>query len=247
MIDATLENGVGKITLNRPEVHNSLTREAMSEIRSVLTQWADSDIRVLILTGTGKSFCSGVSLGDVADGDWAENPLTALCDALENFHTPTICALNGGVYGGGVELALSCDFRIGVNGMKMFVPAAKIGVHYDPAGIGRYIQKMGSQAARRIFLLAEKFDDQSLIDIRFLDYLVPLDQLAKQTAELSNSINCAAPLAVQGMKQTILEISRGTLDSESASERIATCFASVDHREGLAALSEKRSPVFKGR
>lgn len=247
MIEATLENGVGRITLNRPEVHNSLTRKAMAEIRSVLKQWADSDIRVLVLTGTGKSFCSGVSLGDVADGDWSENPLTALCDALENFHTPTICALNGGVYGGGVELALSCDFRVGVTGMKMFVPAAKIGVHYDPSGIERYVQKIGSQAARRVFLLAEKFDDQGLTDIGLLDFLVTNDKLTEKTAKLSGAIINAAPLAVQGMKRTILEISRGTLDSQAAAQRIATCFASEDHREGLAALSQKRDPVFCGR
>jgi len=247
VIEATLENSVGRITLNRPEVHNSLTRETMNNIRAVLKDWANSDIRVLVLTGTGKSFCSGVSLGDVGTGDWSNNPLTALCDALENFHTPTICALNGGVYGGGVELALSCDFRVGTEGMKMFVPAVKIGVHYDAAGIGRYVQKLGSQTARRVFLLAEKFEDHALLDIGFLDYLVAADKLGERVDDLTSTINSAAPLAVQGMKRTILETSRGSLDTEAAEQRTAQCFASEDHREGLAALSEKRNPVFKGR
>ncbi len=247
MIEAVLENGIGRITLNNPEVHNSLTREAMKTIRATLADWASSDIRVLVLTGTGKSFCSGVSLGDVGTGDWSNNPLTNLCNALENFHSPTICALNGGVYGGGVELALSCDFRVGVTGMKMFVPAAKIGVHYDAAGIGRYVQKLGSQTARRVFLLAEKFNDQALLDIGFVDYLVSPDELDTRVGALTATINEAAPLAVQGMKRTILEISRGTLDADAAEQRTAKCFASEDHREGLAALSEKRNPAFKGR
>ena len=247
MIEATLENDIGRITLNNPDVHNSLTREAMDSIRATLNEWSNSGIRVLVLTGTGKSFCSGVSLGDVGTGDWSNNPLTALCDALENFHTPTICALNGGVYGGGVELALSCDFRIGVEGMKMFVPAIKIGVHYEPAGIGRYVQKLGSQAARRVFLLAETFTDRALLDIGFLDYLVIADELSERVDAIASTINGAAPLAVQGMKRTILEISRGTLDIAAATQRTAKCFASDDHREGLAALSEKRSPAFKGR
>ena len=247
MIEATLEHGIGRITLNSPEVHNSLTREAMNTIRATLAEWANSDIRVLVLTGTGKSFCSGVSLGDVGTGDWSNNPLTALCDALENFHTPTICALNGGVYGGGVELALSCDFRVGVAGMKMFVPAIKIGVHYEAAGIARYAQKLGSQTARRVFLLAEKFEDQALLDIGFLDFLVADDELNKRVDALTTTVENAAPLAVQGMKRTILEISRGALDADAAAQRTAKCFASEDHREGLAALSEKRSPVFKGR
>lgn len=247
MIEATLENGIGRITLNNPKVHNALTREAMDDIRATLSDWASNDIRVLVLTGTGKSFCSGVSLSDVGTGDWSNNPLTALCDTVENFHTPTICALNGGVYGGGVELALSCDFRVGVTGMKMFVPAAKIGVHYDAAGIARYIQKLGSQTARRVFLLLEKFDDRALLDIGFLDFLVEPDELCERVDVLSGAINSAAPLAVQGMKRTVLEISRGTLDAAAAADRVAKCFASEDHREGLAALSEKRDPVFKGR
>ena len=246
MIEATLENGIGRITLNNPEVHNALTREAMNDIQTTLAEWASSDIRVLVLTGTGKSFCSGVSLGDVGAGDWSNNPLTALCDALENFHTPAICALNGGVYGGGVELALSCDFRVGIAGMKMFVPAINIGVHYDAAGIARYVQKLGSQATRRVFLLAEKFDDEGLLDIGFLDYLVAPDELSGRVETLTDTINGAAPLAVQGMKRTILEISRGTLDTAAAAQRTAKCFASDDHREGLAALSRKRKPRFKG-
>jgi len=247
VIETVLVNGVGRITLNNPKVHNALTREAMDDVRAILSDWATSDIRVLVLTGTGKSFCSGVALGDLGTEDWSNNPLTVLCDAVENFHTPTICALNGGVYGGGVELALSCDFRVGVTGMKMFVPAAKIGVHYDAAGIARYVQKLGSQTARRVFLLSNKFDDLALQDIGFLDYLAAPDDLSDRVDALADTINCAAPLAVQGMKRTILEISRGTLDAEAATQRVAKCFGSEDHREGLAALSEKRTPVFKGR
>ena len=246
MIEAVLENGIGRITLNNPEAHNSLTRDAMSSVCVILEEWANSEIRVLILTGTGKSFCSGVSLGDVGAGDWSNNPLTKLCNIIENFHAPTICALNGGVYGGGVELALSCDFRVGVSGMKMFVPAIKIGVHYDATGIGRFVQKLGSRTARRVFLLAEKFDDQALMNVGFLDYLVPADGLSERVDALTATIESAAPLAVQGMKRTILELSRGTSDADAAAERAAICFASEDHREGLAALSEKRDPVFKG-
>lgn len=218
----------------------------MNTIRSTLEEWANSDIRVLVLTGTGKSFCSGVSLGDVGTGDWSNNPLTALCDTVENFHTPTICALNGGVYGGGAELALSCDFRVGVVGIKMFVPAIKIGVHYEATGIARYVQKLGSQSARRVFLLAEKFEDKALLDIGFLDFLVPAAESDAHVDTLCDTIGGAAPLAVQGMKRTILEVSRGNLDADAAAKRTAASFASQDHREGLAALSQKRKPLFKG-
>ena len=245
MIEARVDNRIGWITLNRPESHNSLDLEAMASLRTVFNEWADQDVRAVVLTGTGKSFCSGVALDVVATTDWSNNPLTALCDTIENFQAPVICAFNGGAYGGGVELAMACDFRVGVRGMKMFVPAAQIGIHYDPVGIARTVQKLGAQMARRVFLLAERFDDTALKDCAFLDYLVEADELEAETKKLAQTLSGWAPMAVRGMKISILEISRGNLDSAAAAERIAESLASDDHREGLAAMKEKRSPIFR--
>ena len=247
MIRAEVQGAVGRITLERPEKHNALDQAAMRGMSRILEGWRGQDLRALVLTGTGRSFCSGAALGDVAGEDWGDNPLTALCNTLEEFPAPVICALNGGVYGGGVELALACDFRVGVTGMKMFVPPAKLGIHYDPAGIGRAVQRLGAQMARRVFLLAEKFDDRALLDSGFLDYLVEPEGLESKAAELAETVAGMAPMAVQGMKRTILEISRGKLDEAAAKERIAACFASADHVEGLAAMKEKRAPKFTGR
>ena len=130
---------------------------------ALLAAWAArDDLRALVLTGRGRSFCAGAALGDVGGADWTDNPLTRLCDALEAFPLPTVAGLNGGVYGGGVELALACDFRVGVTGMRAFVPPARLGIHYEPAGIARAIDRLGSQAARRLFLLAETFDAEAL-------------------------------------------------------------------------------------
>lgn len=247
MIEARVENLIGRITLNRPEAHNSLDLKAMDDLRAVFTEWENQDIRAVVLTGAGKSFCSGVAMGVVATTDWSNSPLTALCDTVENFHAPVICALNGGVFGGGVELAMSCDFRIGVTGMKMFVPAAQFGIHYDPAGIARTVQKLGAQMARRVFLLVERFDDQALKGCGFLDDLVEADALEMTTDKLAETLAGWAPIAVRGMKKSILEISRGTLDSEAAVKRIVESLASEDCREGLAAMSEKRPPVFNNK
>lgn len=242
MIEAHVDSRIGRITLNRPEVHNSLGLKAMQDLRAVFADWAVEDIRTVILTGTGKSFCSGVALDVVATTDWSDSPLTALCDTVENFHAPVICAFNGGV-----ELAMSCDFRVGVRGMKMFVPAAQIGIHYDPVGIARTVQKLGAQMARRVFLLAERFDDQALKDCGFLDYLVEPDALEVTTDKLAQTLVGWAPMAVRGMKKSILEISRGTQDSKAAAKRVAETLASEDHREGLAAMKEKRTPVFQNK
>lgn len=249
MIETKLEGPIGRITLNRPEAHNALDAGGIARLAEVLADWAGRDeLRAVVLGGTGKSFCSGVSLGDVAGLDFAtDNPLTRLCDALEAFPAPTIAALNGGVYGGGVELALSCDFRVGVTGMRAFAPPAKLGIHYEPAGINRAMTRLGPRMARRIFLLAESFEAEALLAAGFLDHLVAPKALEAKVAEIADSLGALAPLAVRGMKRTILELSRGTLDTAAARERIAACFASEDHAEGLAAQRERRAPVFRGR
>ncbi len=248
MIRGAIEGGVARIVLDRPEAHNALDQAAMRALRALLEDWAGrEEIRALVLTGTGRSFCAGAALGDVAAGDWTENPLTAACDAVEAFPAPVVAALNGGVYGGGVELALACDFRIGVTGMRAFAPPARLGIHYEPAGIARAIDRLGAQAARRMFLLAESFDAEALVAMGFLDHLVAPEELEAKAAELAGAIAGLAPMAVRGMKRTILELGRGALDAEAARARIAACFASADHAEGLAAQREKRPPRFEGR
>lgn len=248
MIRAAVEGAVARIALDRPEAHNALDRAALRALTALLGDWAErEEIRVLVVTGRGRSFCSGAALEDVAAGDWTENPLTAACDALEAFPAPTVAALNGGVYGGGVELALACDFRVGVEGMRAFVPPARLGIHYEPAGLRRAVERLGAQTARRMFLLNETFDAEALLSKGFLDRLVPTGRLEAEAAEMAETLAGLAPLAVRGMKRTILELSRGTLDEAAARARVAACFASADHAEGLAAWRERREPRFTGR
>ncbi len=249
VIDATLSGPIGRVTLNSPATYNALDLAALNAFTAVLEGWAERpDLRALVVTGSGRGFCSGVNLGDVAGGSWADdNPLTRLCDRLEAFPAPTVAALNGGVYGGGVEIALSCDFRVGVTGMKAFAPPARLGIHYEAAGIARAVQRLGPQMARRLFLLAESFGADQLLAAGFVDHLVAPKALEDKVAEITGALAALAPLAVRGMKRTILELSRGTLDAEAAKARVAACFASADHAEGLAAQREKRPAKFTGR
>ena len=139
---------------------------------------------MLVLTGTGKSFSSGFNIGRLGEGA-AEEEADAEADAdedaafdrvtdrLERFVLPTICALNGGVYGGSTDLALACDFRIGVEGMAMFMPAARLGLHYYAGGLRRYVSRLGLNAAKRLFLQAQRVDTAELLRIGYLDEAVP--------------------------------------------------------------------------
>jgi enoyl-CoA hydratase/carnithine racemase len=248
VIEAAIDGAVGRITLNAPRSHIALDQAAIREITRLLGEWAGrDDLRAVVLTGRGKSFCAGAALGEVGAADWSDNPLTRLGDAIEDFPAPVLAGLNGGVYGGGVEIALACDFRIGVTGMRAFVPPARLGIHYEPAGIARSLDRLGAQTTRRMFLLAETFEADALLAAGFLDHLVPPDALEARLAEMSDTLCGHAPLAVRGMKRTIVELSRNTLDADAARRRIAACFASTDHAEGLAAQRERRPPVFTGR
>lgn len=246
MIKVHSADAVARITLNAAPRHNALDQGAITRLTEVLDTLPPAT-RVVVLTGTGKSFCAGAALGDVAENDWTENPLTMLCDRLEAVPQPTICALNGGVYGGGVELAIACDFRIGVEDMRAFVPPAELGIHYPPRGLARSERLLGLQATRRMFLCAEKFDAAELVALGFLDQVVPADDLMDRVSALAQRLADLAPLAVQGMKQSLYEIGRGEVDTAAASTRIAACFSSDDHAEGLAARADRRSPRFIGR
>lgn len=240
---------VATLTLNRPERHNSLSRADMAALCQTLQQLeGEPGLRVLVLTGAGEqSFCSGAYLDEVADRSLTGNPFEEMTDALENFRLPSICAFNGSVYGGGGELALCCDFRIGVEGMRMFVPPARLGIHYPEKGLGRYISRVGLNAAKRILLAVETFDAEALLKIGFVDTVVPRAQLAGRTAELAASLAALAPLSVQGMKRSLNEMARGAVDSEAIKRRIALCWNSTDHVEAVQAMAQRRPPVFHQR
>ncbi len=243
----SVTNGCATLTLNRPERHNSLSQEDMVALRDALVELdKDQSLRVLVLTGAGeKSFCSGAFLNEVADRSFKGNPFEDLTDTLENFRLPTICALNGSVYGGGGEVSLCCDFRIGVEGMRMFVPPSRLGIHYPEKGLMRMITRVGLSAAKRIILAVETFDAQAMLQMGFIDYLVPRDQLADRTRQLAQDIAALAPLSVQTMKRSLNELARSEADSEAIKARIAQCWNSQDHKEAVRAMAEKRTPNFQ--
>ena len=244
----TYDGPVATITLDRPEKHNLLEIGDMGAFAALLDEVDAKDgIRVLVLTGTGeKTFCAGVDLGAVQETDWSNNPLERLCDRMETMAMPVVSALNGNVYGGACDLALASDFRIGVEDMKLVMPPARLGVIFHETGLRRFVERLGPQVARRLFLASEIVEADELYRIGFLDRVVQRKDLAGAVRALVDELVAMAPLAVRGMKRAINEISRGTLDSERLKRETLACFASDDVAEGLAASRAKRKPDFKG-
>jgi enoyl-CoA hydratase/carnithine racemase len=166
---------------------------------------------------------------------------------LANMAIPTVCALNGNVFGGGVELALSCDFRIGIEGSRMRVPAAAIGLCYPLSGIQRFVGTLGAQLAKRILVASEEFEAAAMLDIGFLDHLVAPEHLAEATENLAQHIAGLAPLAVRSMKSILQEAAIVSIDAEHAMALSNLCLQSADLQEGFAAKRDKREPIFKGK
>ncbi|MEP5763492.1 MAG: enoyl-CoA hydratase-related protein [Halieaceae bacterium] len=244
------KNGhVARIVLNNPAKHNSLGAEELAALQQhVESVNSDLDVRVLVVTGQGdKTFCAGAALNQLGSGQISSDLFQETTDQLAATRVPTICALNGNVFGGGVELALSCDFRIGVEGSRLRVPAAQIGLCYPLSGINRFVERLGVNLAKRILVAAEEFDAAAMLHIGFLDHLVARQELEVRTQDLAASIAGLAPLAVQSMKQILQQAAAGNIDMEQAQELSRRCATSDDLQEGFAAQREKRPPHFSGK
>ena len=242
--------------LHRPEVMNRVQPEDIVQILGLLAEVeANPEIRVLVIASGGKAFSAGAHLHGMARqaaaGGIKDTPgatFEDMINRLEMLAIPTIARLHGGVYGGSTDLALACDFRVGVTpATVMFMPAARIGVHYYESGLRRYVSRLGFNNAKRLFMLAEEQSAEELLRIGYLTDLVAPEALDARIDAIAGRLGELAPLAVQGAKRAINEIGHQALDVPALEARMRVAKDSEDIREGLAAFREKRKPVFKGR
>lgn len=243
------------IRLNRPRHLNRLQAEDLDVLLGLFDQIeAEADLRVVVLTGTGRAFSAGYDLGSIAertgandagaDEPGAGSAFEVAVNRLEDLALPTICRINGGVYGGSTDLALACDFRIGVDTSEMFMPAARLGLHYYPSGIKRYVSRLGADNARRLFLTAEKIGAPEMLRIGYLTAMVPTEALDEEVDRLAALLAGNAPIAMRGMKRAINEFARDALDEEAAAHRHRASMQSAEIKEGVQAFAEKRPPKF---
>lgn len=243
-------DGVATIRLARPAHRNRLHGEDLHTLLAHFEALAREPARVLVLTGEGPVFCAGYHLGELDGANAADGPalFERTVDALEALPLPTVARLNGGVYGGATDLALACDFRLGLATMELRMPAARLGLHYYPNGLRRAVSRLGLAAAKRLFLLGETLDAAALLAMGWLDEVLPdVEALDAAVARHAATLAANAPLAVCGMKRSLDEIARGSWDAEALAARVAACAASEDLREGLAAFAARRAPRFQGR
>jgi len=248
-IDLCIDNAIATITLNIPERHNSLDVDNIDQFLQHLNSIDNNpDLRVLIITGAGdKTFCAGAALNQLGSGNFDGDKFTEIPDQISTLKIPSICAFNGSAYGGGTEIGVACDFRIGIKPMRLFVPPARIGLCYPVNGIERYVNTLGLSTTKRLLLASEDFYGPELLNIGYLTHLVERDELLATTQQLAERMAGYAPLALQAMKQVCNQVANGCYLREEAQEIAEACNSSEDLQEGFLAMAEKRPPLFKGK
>jgi enoyl-CoA hydratase/carnithine racemase len=243
-----MQGKVATITLCRPSVANRLAPEDLHTIQShldVINQ--REEVLVLRFKAVGKYFCSGYDIASLG-GSKEENAESFgdFVDVVERARPVTIAAINGGIFGGATDLSLACDFRIAVSHAEMFMPAARLGLHFYRSGMERYVNRLGLNAAKYLFLTCDKLDSQKMLEIGFVTEVVESDRLDETVEAWTDKLAAMAPIALLGMKKHLNRIARNELDPEDLARDISRAEQSQDLKEALVAWKEKRKPVFTG-
>jgi len=247
------EAGIATITLNRPERYNALGARMVDELGRALEALEGSgDVRAMVLTGAGdKAFCSGVDLKERAEMDaderWSHNrALGAFAERLARLQVPTIAALNGLAFGGGLEITLACDFRIAAEGARFALPEVGIGIVPGAGGTQRLPRLIGPTKAKELILTGRRVDARAALEMGLVSQVVPSDSLMVEAATLAREITTNSPLALAYAKAAIDLASETTIEQGLRYETaaISTTLSSEDYKIGLAAFAEKQTPKF---
>ena len=256
LICRTESNGVARLTLNRPEVHNAFNDALIAEMASALDALErDTQVRAVILSGNGKSFSAGADLNwmqAMAGYSHAENlrdaeALGDLMHRLDSLKKPTIALVQGPAFGGGVGLVACCDIAIAAQRASFCLSEVKLGL--IPAVISPYVvAAMGPRAARRYFLTAERFSAEKAMALGLVHEVVTDDGLDAAAETIIAELLAVGPIAVQEAKDLIAAVAFRPPDAalrQDTAERIARIRASDEGREGLTAFLEKRPPNWR--
>ena len=249
------------LSINRPEKHNFLTSGLLRQMTSIISELSrDRNIKVLVIRGAGKtSFSAGYDISAIPTSNDLNpgapissiSPLEEALLAIRNFPYPVIAMVNGHAFGGGCELAVTCDIRIGRRGITMGMPPAKLGIVYPPAGFRRFLMVLGFAKTLEMFLTGRRYESDDCLRMGLLNELVEPDALKSITYDLAAEIAENAPMALRGTKQALYEIAEKSLYSKHDESELARLFErslnSEDLKEGKLAFKEKRKPLFTGR
>lgn len=246
---------VAILTINRPDKLNALNMKVHEEgVEALDALKTDDSVRVVVLTGSGeKAFIAGADISEFVEA----TPVSqrdlfherTLFNTIDSFPKPVIAMINGFCLGGGNELALACDIRIGSEKARFSQPEIKLGIMPGGGGTQRLARLIGEGRAMELCLLGDMIDAETAYKFGLLNHVFPIDQLEEETMKIAEKIAEKAPIALQLTKEAVKFASRSNLDEGLRREvdLFAICFSTEDKKEGVAAFLEKRKPIFKGR
>jgi enoyl-CoA hydratase/carnithine racemase len=232
--DLACEGVRATITLRRPEQHNRIDPSDIATIIAHLDSVGErQDLALLVITGSGtRTFCSGYTIDAITTE--LDGRFEAMLDRIESFPLPTICALNGSVFGGGTDLAMCCDFRIGVHGSRMCMPAASFGLHYYPGGLRRFVARLGPVATKSLFLAGRTLQAEEMLRIGYLNELVAPGDLPASILEYERALVECERGVVASMKRHIDGLAAGTWDDAEGRRAYENSLRSRELKDRLA-------------
>ena len=252
------EGAIAVLTLNRPAALNSWNQKMRDELREAVGQLvADNELRVLIITGEGRAFSAGEDvrgmqgLTEIGTKGFRRvaREIHNVFDEIEAMEVPVIAAINGTAAGGGLELALSCDFRFAAETAKLGFPENNVGLIPGSGGCSRLVKLVGLSKAKRMVMSGEMMLAPYALDLGLVDEVFAPEALMDKTREFAQMLAAKAPLAL-GLAKLVLNASANVdPDTGRQLERLGQSILKKtdDHEEGAKAFVEKRKPKFRGK
>ena len=252
------EKHIATITLNRPENMNAMNLKMFEELEMVQKEIKnDADVRVLVITGKGNAFCSGADfslvtfLSKFGSKEFMEKLryLQSVVTMIEEMEKPVIAAINGFALGGGLDLALACDLRLAVEGVKMGEQYIKVGIMPDLGGTQRLPRLIGLAKAKEMIFFGEMINAEEAERIGLVNHIFSRDDFESETTAIAQRLAAGPSVAIGLAKKAINEgcgrETRSGLELEVQGQSL--CMQTVDVEEGIAAFREKRAPQFRGK
>ena len=257
-IDLSQDGGIAVLRLNRPDNLNSWNQQMRCELRdAVASLVADDALRVAIITGTGRAFSAGEdvrgmkSLAEIGTRGFRRvvRDIHNVFDEIESIEIPVIAAINGVAAGGGLELALSCDFRFAASTAKMGLPENNVGLIPGSGGCSRLVRTVGLSTAKRMVMTGEMILAERALHYRLIDDVFAPEQLMDETMAFARKLAAKAPQALGIAKIVLNNCAKVDPDTARNFERLGQSILkkTEDHIEGALAFVEKRSAQFTGR
>ena len=255
-IELQREKNIVTVYLNRPEVHNAMNEKLMNDLTNCFKELSqDKDVRIIILTGKGKSFCAGADLNwmkSMAKYSKEENIkdsrlLLNLYEAIYNCPKPVIGQINGHAFGGGIGLFAICDINIALPNCKFAFSEVKLGI--IPAVISTYIvRRIGLSNMKRLFITGERFNSEYAKSIGLIDYVVSEEELDSVIKKYAEQLISSGPNAIKEVKKLVSDYEKMDINKykEHMVKKISQLRVSEEGQEGINAFLQKRKPGWSG-